>query len=148
MVPYATFLYFGIAGLYIFLPTLLARLSRAVTPPRIARACILSGSVVMVLVQYSGFFGYPAWGGLAGKAGVVLGYAAAQYVLARVLLRIKTQARWKKAAWPIWTAVALTVVPLAWAKARLAAQQPLAAVRVRGVVVHHVPGARRAGFHP
>ncbi len=125
MVPYANFLYFSLAGLYVLLPTLLARLSRAVTPPRVARTCILGGSVLMALVQYSGFFGYPAWGGLAGKAGIVLGYAAAQYALARALLYVKTQARWKKASWPIWTALALTVGPLAWAKARLGAQQPL-----------------------
>ena len=125
MVPYASFLYFSIAGLYVFLPTLLARLSRAVTPPRVARVCILGGSILMVLVQYSGVFGFPAWGGLAGKAGVVLGYVAAQYLLAQALLRIRARERWKKAAWPIWTAVTLTVVPLAWAKARLGAQQPL-----------------------
>ncbi len=79
----------------------------------------------MALVQYSGVFGYPAWGGLAGKAGIVLGYVAAQYALARALLYVKTRARWKKASWPIWTALALTVGPLAWAKARLGAQQPL-----------------------
>jgi membrane protein involved in D-alanine export len=125
MVPYASFLYFGIAGLYVFLPALLARVSRAITPPRVARVCILAGSILMVLVQYSGFFGYVAWGGLAGKAGIVLGYVGAQYLLALALLRVRSRERWKKAAWPIWTAVLLAVVPLAWAKAMLSAHGPL-----------------------
>ena len=133
MVPYANFLYFGIAGFYVFLPTLLARLSRAVTPPRIARFCILGGSLLMLFVQFSGVFEFPAWGGMAGKAGVVLGYVAALYALALALLRIRAQDRWKKAGWPIWTAVALTVAPLAWAKAMLGAHQPLPLIAFAGL---------------
>ncbi len=133
MVPYASFLYFGIAGFYVFLPTLLLRVSQSVTAPRIARICILGGSIFMVLVQYSGFFGYPVWGGLVGKAGIVLGYVAVQYFLAVALLHIRRHERWEKAAWSVWTAVLLTVVPLAWAKAMLSAQQPIPLFAFAGV---------------
>ncbi len=133
MVPYANFLYFGLAGFYVFLPTLLARLSRAVTPPRVARFCILGGSVLMLLVQYSGVFEFAAWGGLAGKVGIVAACVGAEYLLARALLYLRAQARWKKAAWPIWTAVLLTVAPLAWSKALLGAHQPLPLVAFAGL---------------
>ncbi len=85
---------------------------------------------------------------MAGKAGIVLGYVVAQYVLALALLHVRAQERWKKAAWPIWTAVALTVHPAGVGQGAARRAATAAAVRVRGVVVHHLPCHRRAGVHP
>ena len=87
----------------------------------------------MLVAQYSGIFEFAAWGGLAGRTGVVAAYVAFQYVLARGLLSIRARERWKKAGWPIWSAVALTVAPLAWSKALLGAHQPLPVVAFAGL---------------
>ena len=111
MTPYADFLYFGLAGLYVLLPVVLARGLLPQVPARLKQGWALAATLLMLAVQYSGGFEKslpalkPIW--------PLAAFALVQYLLAMGLLLCR---RRTKARWPGWLAVALALLPLLVAK--------------------------------
>lgn len=112
MIPYATFLYFALTGLYVLVPVLLLRFAKAVTTVFLKRACIVVSSIVMLALQY-----YPPFDAKAGpglrQIYIILCFLLFQYAVAAWLLfwRSRTRSRW-----PGHLAVAVSVTPLLLAK--------------------------------
>ena len=134
MTPYASFLYFALAGLYVLLPVVLVRAARSSGPAWLKQACILTATAVMLVLQYSGRLDAFA----LGQVWAVAIYALGQYLLARVLLFYRARS---KAKWPGHVAVALALLPLITAKflpvnaaAGAAAAGPPGAVGAFGLV--------------
>jgi membrane protein involved in D-alanine export len=88
MIPYTSFLYFGVL-LYVALPTLVvAPLKR----PRLSHAWLLLATAAMLVVQYWSL--QSLWQGTAVHEFVlVLGYGVLQYMAAAVLLTIRRHGR-------------------------------------------------------
>ena len=130
MVPYASFFYFAVAGLYVIAPTVVLRAFRRLTPSWIIHGCILVGTLAMLGLQYSNLLDEhtPA---LTRQLGVIAVYALAQYGLALALLRCRAFTRSK---WPGHAAVALSVAPLLCAKLAPAALAPASPGGLAGLV--------------
>ena len=111
MTPYADFLYFGLAGLYVLLPVVLARGFLPRVPAGLRQAWTLSATALMLAVQYSG--GFEKTPSIPRQIWALGAFAVAQYVLAAALLVCR---RRTKARWPGWLAVLLAVTPLLVAK--------------------------------
>jgi membrane protein involved in D-alanine export len=112
VIPYASFLYFGVAGLYILIPVAVLRGARASTGPWLKQACILVATVVMLAIQYSGQFDPNIPSSLRQIWAVAI-YALGQYLVAGALVLYRR--RWK-AKWPGYLAVILALLPLLAAK--------------------------------
>ncbi len=112
MTPYATFLYFGVVGVYVAIPVILGRVSRSQHAPWLKQGLILLATVVMLAVQYDSPFNdkLPA---AVRQVWIIGVYALVQYVLASALLAYRTRAKGK---WPGHVAVALALLPLLLAK--------------------------------
>ena len=112
MTPYATFLYFGVVGVYVAIPVVLGRVSRAQNAPWLKQGLILLATAVMLAVQYNGPFNdkLPA---AVRQVWIIAAYALVQYVLVLSLLAYRTRA---KAKWPGHVAVGLALLPLLLAK--------------------------------
>lgn len=96
MIPYATFLYFGLL-LYILLATVLIRASR----PDWTRWWILIATLAVLPFHFgTGVF-------------EVLGYAVGEWMVARVFLHLRSRQRTRRA---FYSAVALALLPLVLAK--------------------------------
>ena len=112
MIPYASFLYFAVAGLYILLPVFILRASRATLVPLVKQLCILLATAVMLAIQY-----YPPFDEKANlwlrQIWVVGAFLAFQYALALALLTYRQRVKVK---WPGFVAVTLAIVPLLVAK--------------------------------
>ena len=135
MTPYATFIYFGLVGIYVAVPVVLARLARRESAPWLKQALILFATAVMLTVQYSVPIHSPA-AKLVWQLWIVAGYVLVQYLLATALLSYRTRA---KAKWPGHVAVVLALAPLLLAKALpvnldKAAAGPAGAVGAGGLV--------------
>ena len=135
MIPYASFLYFAVTGLYILLPVLLLCSVRAATAAWLKKACIVFATVVMLVVQY-----YPPFNEKAAlpfrQIWAVAIFLLLQYLLARVLLTCRLRS---KAKWPGYMAVSLSILPLLAAKFLPAnfgasAGEPVGAVGATGLV--------------
>ena len=112
MIPYASFPYFAATGLYILLPVLLVRLSRAAPGPLVKQGCILVATLLMLVVQYYLPFNEKAHPWLR-QLWVLGAFLGCQYVLAFSLLAYRRRV---KAKWPGFLAIALAVLPLLVAK--------------------------------
>src|SRR5215469_6208609 len=106
MVPYADFLYFGLA-LYLVVPTLIVRLTGWG-----ARAWILLATVLMLAVQYAGSVQVIP-GLVVHETWMVAGYALFQGVVAVTFLQLRPRLT---SRWPSYVAIGLGLVPLAAAK--------------------------------
>jgi membrane protein involved in D-alanine export len=106
MVPFADFLYFGVA-LYLVVPTLLVRLTG-----RGSRAWIVLATLLMLAVQYAGRVQVVP-GLVVHEAWMVAGYALFQGLVAAAFLRLRPRLR---SRWPSYVAIGLALVPLAAAK--------------------------------
>lgn len=135
MIPYAQFLYFGIAGLYVLLPVLLVRSVRAVSPAWLKQAAILVATVVMLAVQY-----YPPFNdkvpGSIRQIWILCVFGLAQYLFAVALLAYRVRF---KAKWPGYLAVTLSLLPLLIAKflpenAGASAAGPTGAIGATGLI--------------
>ena len=111
MTPYASFLYFGLAGLYVLLPIVLARALLPRIPAWVRQTWTLAALAIMLAVQYSG--GFEKSPPVLRQIWPVIGFTVAQYVLASALLFYR---RHTKARWPGWLAVLLAITPLLIAK--------------------------------
>ena len=136
MIPYASFLYFGLAGLYVLLPVVLMRALLPRVPAWCRQAWTLAATAGMLAVQYSG--GFEATAPALRPIWAVVGFAAMQYVVATALLGIRKRT---KSRWPGWVAILLTVLPLLAAKLlpinasnHGSAAQPAGAVGAAGLV--------------
>ena len=136
MIPYAGFLYFGLAGLYVLVPVLLARGLLGCVPAWLKQAWTLAATVLMLAVQYSG--GFEATPPALRPIWAVATFAVAQYVVASLLLKVR---RHTKARWPGWLAVGIAILPLLAAKflpvnapAAGSAAQPAGALGAAGLV--------------
>jgi membrane protein involved in D-alanine export len=106
MIPYADFLYFGVA-LYVVLPTVLVRLTG-----RFTRPWILLATVLMLALQYAGTVVLGPH--LAVREfWLAAGYALFQFLLATAFLRVRPRTTRR---WPHWVALTLALLPLAAAK--------------------------------
>ncbi len=112
MIPYASFLYFGLVGLYVLVPVLCLRLALPQTPVRLTQACILVATVAVLALQYDAPFNEKLPSGIK-QIWIIGVYALGQYVLANALLWYRGQV---KAKWPGYLAVFLAIVPLLAAK--------------------------------
>ena len=135
MIPYATFLYFGVAGLYVLLPILIARNVSPVTPGWLKHGWILLATAVMLAVQYRSPFNEKA-SPVVRQIWVVGCFLLVQYVLAWALLAYRLRT---KAKWPGYTAVTLAILPLLAAKflpanAGASAGGPVTAIGATGLV--------------
>ena len=135
MIPYATFLYFGVAGLYVLLPVLIARNVRPATPGWLKHAWILIAAAVMLGVQYHSPFNEKA-SPVVRQIWVVGGFLIVQYLLAWALLTYRLRT---KAKWPGHTAVTLAILPLLVAKflpanVGVSAGGPVGAIGATGLV--------------
>ena len=135
MIPYATFLYFGLTALYILLPVLVLRLIRPLSPSWLKQGCILAATVIMLGVQYYAPFSEKLPHGIR-QIWVIGLYALGQYLLASALLLYR---RGTKAKWPGYVAVTLAILPLLAAKffpenAGASAAEPVGAVGAAGLV--------------
>jgi membrane protein involved in D-alanine export len=106
MVPYADFLYFGVA-LYLLVPTLLVRLLG-----RPARAWILVATLLMLAVQYAGLV-HVAPGSAVREVWVVAGYALFQWAVALPFLWVRARTSHRG---PYYAALLLALLPLLVAK--------------------------------
>jgi membrane protein involved in D-alanine export len=106
MVPYADFLYFGLA-LYLVVPTLIVRLTGWGS-----RAWILLATVLMLAVQYAGNVQVVP-GLVVHETWMVAGYALFQGVVAVTFLRLRPRLT---SRCPSYVAICLGLVPLAAAK--------------------------------
>ncbi len=100
MTPYADFLYFGVL-LYVAVPTLLHGLSGRLRGW--SRGLIVVATIFMLIIQYSS--SQTLW--------LVVGYAAAQWIIARGFLALRQRA---KRRWLFYAAVLLSLAPLAVVK--------------------------------
>ena len=137
MIPYADFIYFGVAGLYIFLPVIIVRAVLPQLPPWVKHGWILLATALMLTVQYLGGFEQKATYPLRPILAVLV-FAVGQYLLAVALLFVRKRS---KAKWPGYLAVAIAVAPLLLAKflpvnavTSAAAGTPAGAVGARGLV--------------
>jgi membrane protein involved in D-alanine export len=106
MVPYADFLYFGVA-LYLVVPTVFVGLTG-----RFTRAWILLATLLMLAVQYGGTV--PVAPGLVVREfWLAAGYALFQGLVAAAFLRLRARVTGR---WPYHAALALALLPLALAK--------------------------------
>ncbi len=112
MIPYASFLYFAVAGLYVFAPVALLRGAPASSPGRLKQFCILPGSVLMLAIQYSSQFD-PNIPSSLRQIWIVAIYALGQYLVAAALVSYRTHFR---AKWPGYIAMAIALAPLLAAK--------------------------------
>ena len=112
MIPYASFLYFALAGLYVLAPVLVLRVVWPVTPTWLKQGCILVATLVMLGAQYYAPFDEKIPHAIRQIA-IIGAYASGQYLLASALLVYR---RRTKAKWPGYAAVALALVPLFIAK--------------------------------
>ena len=155
MTPYATFIYFGIVGIYVAVPVIIARAARRESAPWLKQALILFATAVMLTVQYSVPVLSPALR-LVWQLWIVAGFVLAQYLLATALLSYRARAKNK---WPGHVAVALALAPLLLAKALpvnldKAAAGPAGAVGAGGLVefvglfLRHPARGGRAHRHP
>ena len=135
MTPYASFLYFAVAGLYVLLPVVIVRAAGPKGTARVKQACLLLATAVMLAIQYWSPAG--SSGPLAIRQVWAVGiYAGVQYLLARLLLLYRTRG---KAKWPGHLAVALALVPLLASKllpanATVGAAGPPGAIGAAGLV--------------
>src|SRR5262249_29410896 len=106
MVPYADFLYFGVA-LYLLVPTLLVRLLG-----RPARAWIVVATLLMLAVQYAGLV-HVGPGSAVREVWVVAGYALFQWAVALPFLWLRARTRRRG---PYYAALTLALLPLLAAK--------------------------------
>src|SRR5215213_5396641 len=103
MTPYGSFTYFGIL-LYVILPAIVA------SPVRwLSRAVLPTATLAMLAVQFSSQA--PAWtsGPVVRGVWVVVGFALAQWAIARLFLCVHSRMRWS-AAFPM--ALVLALLPL------------------------------------
>ena len=135
MTPYATFLYFGVVGIYVAVPVILGRVSRRENRPWIKQGLVLFATLLMLVVQYNVPFDekFPQ---AVRQIWIVAAYALVQYLLACTLLSYRT--RWK-AKWPGHLAVILALAPLLLAKflpvnAGAAAAGPPGALGAAGLI--------------
>ena len=135
MIPYASFLYFAVTGLYVLLPVLLARGVRANPPALLKQICIVLTTVVMLALQY-----YPPFNAktvpLFRQIWALGVFLLVQYLLALALLTYRQRV---KAKWPGFVAVTLAILPLLAAKFLpanfgAAAAGPAGAVGASGLV--------------
>jgi membrane protein involved in D-alanine export len=106
MVPYADFLYFGVA-LYVLVPTLLVRLTG-----RFLRPWILLATLLMLAVQFAGTVTI-APQVVVREFWVAAGHAGAQWLVAMAFLYLRPRIGGR---WLFGTALALGLAPLAAAK--------------------------------
>jgi membrane protein involved in D-alanine export len=106
MIPYADFLYFGVA-LYVILPTLVVRLTLG-----FSQIWILIATLGMLAVQYGGTLNITPKTGLP-ELGVVGGYAFFQWIVAAGFLWARPRTVWR---WPYYLALLLALLPLLAAK--------------------------------
>ncbi len=135
MIPYASFLYFAVAGLYVLLPVLLIRSVRSASPALLKQCCIVATTLVMLAVQYYAPFDEKATSSLRQIWAVGV-FLLVQYVLARALLACRLRSKTK---WPGHVAVTLAVLPLLIAKLLPAnsgatAAGPVGAIGATGLV--------------
>ena len=112
MTPYANFLYFAVAGLYVLLPVVVVGTARPTRSTRVKQACILVATAIMLAMQYSGGVN-PDTGQALRQIWVLGAYALGQYLLACALL---WRRKGTKAKWPGYVAVTLALSPLLAAK--------------------------------
>ncbi len=136
MTPYASFLYFGLAGVYVLLPVLLARGLLGRVPAWLKQGWTLAATVGMLAVQYSG--GFEAAASVLRPIWALAGFGVVQYVLAAALLGVRRQT---KARWPGWVVIFVALLPLLAAKllpinapAAGAAAQPAGAAGAAGLL--------------
>ena len=135
MTPYATFIYFGVVGIYVFVPVILGRVARRESAPWLKQGLILFATVLMLVVQYSEPFNAKIPGAVR-QLWIVGSFALGQYLLAAALVRYR--AHWKE-KWPGHVAVVLALAPLLLAKSLpgnvgAAAAGPLGAQGAGGLV--------------
>lgn len=135
MIPYASFLYFALAGLYVLAPVLVLRVVWPVAPTWLKQGCILVATLVMLGVQYYAPFNEKIPHAIR-QVWIIGVYALGQYVLASALLIYRRRA---KAKWPGYAAVTLALVPLFIAKfspenAGASAAGPAGAIGAVGLV--------------
>jgi membrane protein involved in D-alanine export len=135
VIPYASFLYFAVAALYVFLPVALMRTIRASAGAWWRQAGILAATAIMLAIQYSGQLD-PNIPSSLRQIWAVLFYAAGQYLVAAALLAYRQH--WR-AKWPGYVAVALALGPLLAAKflplnAAISAAGPAGAPGATGLV--------------
>ena len=106
MIPYAGFLYFAVL-LFVAVPAVVCGLAG-----RWKRSCLVLATILMLGVQY-GPEQTIAGGVVLRGVWLVLGYALAQYAVARAFLAIR---RSGKRSLPFWMAIVLALLPLAAAK--------------------------------
>jgi membrane protein involved in D-alanine export len=106
MVPFADFLYFGVA-LYVLVPTLLVRLTGHFT-----RAWILLATLFMLGVQFAGNVTLSPHV-VVREFWVAAGHAGFQWLLALTFLWLRPRLAGR---WLFWTALTLGLAPLAAAK--------------------------------
>ena len=135
MIPYASFLYFGLVGLYVFVPVLALRLARPQPATWLKQSWILVATAAALGLQYYGPFKENAPHAVR-QIWIIGVYTLGQYLLARALLLYRQRT---KAKWPGYTAVALALLPLLAAKlvpeqAAASAAGPAGAVGAVGLV--------------
>ena len=111
MTPYASFLYFGLAGVYVLLPVVLARGLLPRVPAWLKQGWTLLATAGMLAVQYAG--GFEAASPTLRPIWALVGFGAVQYILATALLAIR---RRTKARWPGWVTIFVALLPLLAAK--------------------------------
>lgn len=112
MTPYASFLYFALAGFYALLPATVARACWRVVPPWFTRLLIALATVAILALQYSNVLNDQT-PGLIREFYLLGAFALAQYLIAAMLLSIR---RRTKSRWPGYAAILLSLAPLAAAK--------------------------------
>ena len=135
MTPYASFIYFGVIGIYVFVPVILGRVVRRESAPWLKQGLILFATVLMLSVQYSAPFNEKVPGAVR-QIWIVAAFALGQYVLAAALVRYRADSKKK---WPGHVAVVLALAPLLLAKSLpgnvgAAAAGPLGAQGAGGLV--------------
>jgi hypothetical protein len=81
VIPYATFLYFAVAGLYVLAPVAILRSVRASSGAWLKQSCILAATALMLAIQYSGQFNPNVPSSLRQIWAVAI-YALGQYLVA------------------------------------------------------------------
>ena len=112
MIPYASFLYFGLVGLYVLVPVMVLRSVLPLAPSWLKQGCILVATLLMLGVQYYAPFNEKIPSAVR-QIWVIGVFALGQYLLASALLVYR---RGTKAKWPGYIAVALALLPLLVAK--------------------------------
>jgi membrane protein involved in D-alanine export len=135
VIPYASFLYFAIAGLYVLSPIAFLRSVRPSAGAWLKHLCIVAATVLMLSIQYSGQLDPNIPSSLRQIWAVAI-YVLGQYLVAAALLLYRR--RWR-AKWPGYLAVALALLPLLAAKflppnAAASAAGPVGAPGATGLV--------------